>query len=284
MKLSEIIFSGRERLRSAKLECHDPLLHMVQIVAFALQVPPAGVYLRWEDEVGEHEAKIEALLSRRLQAEPFQYLVGYEWFWDSKFIVGPGVLIPRRETEHVVECCLEKLPSRSLRIAELGAGSGNIGVSLLLERPTWQWYGYEQSAQAFSYLERNRENLLESQSTRYHPRLGDFFSMAVKEAPFDAIVSNPPYVVHGEISRLSREVSHEPVAALDGGSRGMDVIERLASEAKAWVAPGGFLIVEIGYDQRDLAKNCFLDQGWIDIECRNDYAGLPRVVLGKRPA
>ncbi len=280
MTLSEIILSGKERLHSAKLECADPALHMVQIAAAALNIEPSSVYLKWDEPIGSGADKIEAILKRRLTGEPFQYIVGYEWFWNSKFEVGPGVLIPRRETECLIEFILEKFPEGAQTVVELGAGSGNIGVSALLERPAWRWHGYEISDDARKYLEKNVQTLAPGSAYTVHP--GDFF----KQTPgtlYDALVANPPYVPQGNLATLSKEVGHEPRLALDGGEKGMDVIEKLARIGKTLVRSGGFLVLEIGYDQEALGKLCLTSEGWLDVECRKDYAGLPRVLTGRRP-
>jgi len=282
MKLSEIIVSGKERLKSAGLQCADPQLHMIQIAAAALGVTPTGIYRKWEDEIGETQTQIETILKRRLTGEPFQYIVGHEDFWESTFAVGPGVLIPRRETECLVEFVLQHLPHSPQSIAELGAGSGNIGISVMLERPDWTWHAYELSPEALPYLRENAQTLLPTKEDRYQIHTGDFFTLTAN-TQFDALISNPPYVSHDQLPLLSKEVRHEPVLALDGGGRGMDVIQRLMSHGKKLVRPGGFIILEIGYDQEELARRCLSEHGWTQVECRKDYADLPRVLSGRRP-
>src|SRR5262249_25882763 len=148
MKIRECILEGKQRLERAGLQCADPLLHMKQIVEFVLGWSSTDLYRHWEEDFPQDaRARLEALLERLLRGEAFQYLTGEEWFWESRFRVGPGVLIPRRETELLVETLLADEPGSKVRVAELGAGSGNIGISVLQERPDWEWHAFELNAE-----------------------------------------------------------------------------------------------------------------------------------------
>lgn len=281
MKFSEFAIIGKRRLQAAKIQCADPALHVRQMIEFVLGGDGNQWVLRWNEEIPEGVlVRLEELLARREAGEPFQYLTGEEWFWKSRFSVGPGVFIPRKETETLVEALLGRVGSGEARVAELGAGSGNIGISLLLERPTWHWHAFEVTPAA-QYARRNREALLPASSS-YTVYEEDFFSGAERLALFDALVSNPPYVREDEMRCLPVEVTHEPVKALDGGKEGLEVLLRLVEAGREWLRPGGTWAAEIDYRQADALRERLDGAGFCAIEVRNDLAGLPRVVLATK--
>jgi release factor glutamine methyltransferase len=281
MTLAEWIQQGRSRLASHPLQCADPLLHMKQITAAALGWDMATLYLKWNDEVTpEQTQRVTSLLTRRLTGEPFQYIVGEESFWNSSFKVGPGVLIPRRETEHLIEAALKHVHQPEARIAELGAGTGNIGISLLQERPQWEWHAFEIHAEALPYVRANRAQLL-SERANYTLHEQDFFEGVTSLGPLDAIICNPPYVKAGDIPALSLEVRHEPLRALDGGVEGLDILRRLVDVAESTLVEGGYLIVEIGSDQGESSPKLLSPDQWRDIAVLPDYSGLPRLLRAR---
>jgi len=278
VKIRDYIAAGKSRIAAAGLECADPLLHMRQIVAAGMGWSTTQLYLHWEEELTpEAEAKLEALMKRRLTGEPYQYIVGEEWFWRSRFAVGPGVLIPRRETELLVETALQRLPATALRIAELGPGSGNIGISCLLERPQWEWHGFELNPESLPYLE---ENLRTVDSYKLHR--GDFFELAKKYGPYDAILSNPPYVKGSEWPGLSKEVRSEPKMALDGGVSGLEIVSRLVRDSVYLLKPGGILALEIGNDQEESSRQLAEGNSFTQVEVLKDYSGHPRLLWARR--
>lgn len=281
MILSDYVVQGKSRLEQAKLECADPLLHMKQILQEVLGLSATQLYLRWDSPLSPGEIdKLEMFLGRRLKGEPFQYIAGHEGFWRSDFVVGKGCLIPRRETELVVERVLT-LSGEGLKVAELGAGTGNIGISVLLERSAWEWHAFEINSDSVPYARRNREKLLPS-SARYHLHAGDFFALARENSPYDVIVSNPPYVAGPEWHGLSKEVRHEPRMALDGGARGYELLSRFFAEAVSLLKSQGSLVSEIGSDQGDVAPELLSKLPFEGVEVIRDYAGLPRVVTARR--
>ena len=176
---------------------------MKQITEFGLGLTTTELYLRWEEGFLKIlSGHLQSILERRLHGEPFQYITGREWFWESCFNVGPGVLIPRRETELIVETLLGRENRERVRIGELGAGSGNIGISLLLERPALGVARLRAESRFTSLLMTNRKAILPSEAS-YFVHADDFFSKAQGFAPYDWIVSNPPYVAR-EALRDSR--------------------------------------------------------------------------------
>lgn len=281
MKLAEVIAEGRERLVRAALQCADPLLHMKQIAEHCLALSTAEIYLRWEEPISEEGRKsIEAFVDRRITGEPFQYICGYEHFWDGRFEVGPGVLIPRRETELLVEALLSSETRSKVRVAELGAGSGNIGISVLRERRLWQWVGFELNPQSLPFLEVNRKSLLPAEAV-YHIVAGDYFEKASASAPYDWIVSNAPYVTSGEMAGLAKEIHHEPTLALDGGPDGLDVIRRLIASAPDLLAAGGGIAGEMAAEQGTAVRRLLEDRGFQETRIMKDYAGLDRIFVGR---
>ena len=280
MTIQEFVQVGRLKIKEAAIQCADPLLHMKQICGAVLGLDAAQLILQWERSLSESElADLEKFLSRRLTGEPFQYILGHEWFWEDQFAVGPGVFIPRKETELIVEHLLKFESRNDILVGELGAGSGMIGLSVLREREGWSWEAYEANPDSIPYLTQNWKNVLGGQP-RYQIIQGDFFDLA--KGPFDWLVSNPPYVPKGEISTLAKEIHHEPSLALDGGEVGMDVIDRLVAESHRWLRPGGKIILEIGAEQGDLTSRVLDLGGFVEIEVHQDYAGLPRMVTAKR--
>lgn len=281
MKLCEYLDQGREQLMIARTENADPLEHMKQIAQWGLRFNTAQLYSHWNEEISSSMIQeVDKILKRRLNGEPFQYITGHTWFWNSKFEVGIGVLIPRPETELLVETIFKKEPRKKVRIAELGGGSGNIGISVLLECPGWEWHAYEISPGAFSYLKKNRETLL-SKSHSYFMHRGDFFKRSKENARYDWIVTNPPYISSEEYPSLSREVRQEPKVALQGGIHGIQFIRRLIETAADLLVDGGQLLIEIGAHQASQVLGHMESYGFQNTEVLQDYSGLPRAVVSR---
>jgi release factor glutamine methyltransferase len=281
MTLGQVILEGKNRLQHAQLECADPLLHMKQIAQAALDLSPTSLLARWDDPLGaDSQSKIQVILNRRLLGEPFQYITGCEYFWESKFAVGPGVLIPRPETEHLVEIALKEEARTRVRVAELGAGSGAIGITLLLQRPQWKWFAWEKNPESVPYAKKNLALL--PHPSQYMLQEGDYFVGAPLHAPYDWIIANPPYVPKGDIAGLSREVRQEPKAALDGGVTGLEIVEQMIAGAPKLLAPGGGLLLEIGHDQGPPVLKLLHGPGWVDARIDRDLAGRDRIAFAKR--
>ena len=227
------------------------------------------------------------LVTKRAASTPTQYLTGRQEFWGLEFEVTPAVLIPRPETEHVVEVAVERLGKERanalLRIADVGTGSGCITVALAHEFPRAEIVATDISAEALAVAARNaaRHNMAE----RVHfleCNLLDAFASA--RATFDMIVSNPPYVARGEEARLQREVrEHEPHAALFCGATGTEIYAPIVSQAAELLRSGGLLALEIGYGALDRVRS-LLDESssWREIRVANDLAGIPRIISAER--
>jgi release factor glutamine methyltransferase len=221
----------------------------------------------------------EVLLARRLDHEPLAYILGWREFYGRRFEVGPGVLIPRQETEVLLECAIDRMRlavGRPIQVLDLGTGSGCLGVSIKLELPEARVIASDISLAALEIAQRNGANLGASV---------DFVNSDgfdnIRRGPFDLIVSNPPYI--GEAEPLPREVSHfEPSEALFGGPTGLEFFERLSQEAGEHILPDGSLLLEVGYRQADKVTAIFIQNGWKHVETRQDLSGIPRSVVFKR--
>ena len=221
------------------------------------------------------------LVRRRLAGEPLQYLLG-EWeFYGLPFRVGPGVLIPRPETELLVDAALKAVAGiPSPAVLDLCSGSGCVPVAIACRRPDARVTGVELSPEAFRYF---RENASLNGAGNVTPLLGDAFALPPEvRGPFAAITANPPYIRRGELASLQAEVQREPVLALDGGEDGLDFYRRQPGLCLPLLAPGGVLLLEIGEDQGEAVAGLAAAAGFRQVEVRKDLSGLDRVVLGRR--
>ena len=227
----------------------------------------------------DQTAQYESWLRRRALHEPIQYILGEQEFFGLTFAVTPDVLIPRPETEHLVEALLACVPhDRPLRIADVGTGSGAIAVALSYALPEAQVTGLDISEAALAIAKRNAETHHVAGRMRF--LTSDVLS-AVASERFDAIVSNPPYVAEADRASLEPQVrDYEPSGALFAGTSGLDVYERLIPEAHAALEPGGWLLTEIGQGQRDALTQ--LLSGWNNVGFIDDLQGIPRVACARR--
>jgi release factor glutamine methyltransferase len=216
----------------------------------------------------------ESVLQRRERHEPLAYITGTREFFGRPFRVTPAVLIPRQETETLVETALAQDGGRVL---DIGAGSGAIAVTLKLERPAWEVTAVDVSPAALAVAEENAEAL--GADVRF--LLSDAFAELLGES-FDLIVTNPPYI--GRDEPLAPEVGeHEPALALYGGETGLEFYQRLAREAAAHLNDGGLLMMEVGYRQASDVRALFEAAGWEHVETVKDLTGVDRVVVVRYP-
>ncbi len=217
---------------------------------------------------------------RRAAGEPLQYILGRWEFWGLPFYVGPGVLIPRPETELLVECVLSHIGrGQNAAIADLCSGSGCVAIAVGKERPDATVYALEKSPEALAYLKRN---IALNGVKNVAPRLADVLDYGGGLWELDCVVSNPPYVRTGEIPSLQREVAAEPRMALDGGEDGLRFYRGIAEGWRARVRDGGLMALEIGEDQPEDVVAILEQAGWRGAVVKRDYAGLPRVVTAKK--
>ena len=229
----------------------------------------------------DQRARLERLLERRRAREPIAYILGEKEFWSLPFQVGPAVLIPRPETETVVEAALAQVSDRRapLRILDLGTGSGCLLLALLSELPNATGLGTDVSAATLALAEVNAVRL--GLAGRTELRAGDWGSEI--EPPFDLIVSNPPYVAAAEWPKLQPEVrDFEPSAALLAGPDGLDAYRALAADCARLLASGGCVALEIGQGQGDAVAGLLTRAGLEVIERRRDLAGIERCLVARR--
>jgi release factor glutamine methyltransferase len=234
-----------------------------------------------------------ALVDRRCQGEPTQHLTGRQEFWGLEFEVTPDVLIPRPETEHVVEVALDRLAVRELRagrspklsgesvaIVDIGTGSGCIAMALAKELPSAIIYASDISAAALGVARRNAERLGFAARIRL---LESHLFDAFLPLKFDLVVSNLPYIGRREAGSLPREVrDHEPELALYGGEEGYELFGALVAQAQSFLKPGGLLVMELGHDSLPAVQPLLETPAWANIAVTNDLAGIPRVLSAER--
>ena len=221
--------------------------------------------------------RFDRLVDRRLASEPVQYLVGEQEFFGLGFEVSPAVLIPRPETEHLVEAVLERLErEQEVRIVDVGTGSGAIAVALAHALPHSRVTAVDLFPAA---LEVARRNAVRHGVIHRFTLLPSDLLAAVDSADFDVVVANPPYIAAGEV--LEPQVAnYEPHSALYAGRTGLEIYERLIPQAARVLKPGGWLMLEIGYGQSPAVRN--LMDGWAGVTLVADLQGIPRVVLGQK--
>ena len=222
--------------------------------------------------------EFETLVRRRAVREPFAYITGRKEFWSLDFQVGPGVLVPRPDTETLIEEALRIAPDRNapLRIADLGAGSGAILIAALKEFPNARGIGFESSREAFGYAQANAARLI---GERAEIRFADWNEA---EGPFDLVFSNPPYIPSADIESLEPDVSQfEPRPALDGGLDGLAAYGALARLLPRLLSPGGHALLEIGLGQAQPMGTLF--QGLEILRFAPDLSGIPRCVILRKP-
>jgi release factor glutamine methyltransferase len=225
------------------------------------------------------EGEIDRLVARRLAGEPLAYIQGHREFYGLELVVNPSVLVPRQETETLVEQVLElskHMPAEGLRVADVGSGSGAIAIAIAVNLPQATLYATDASREALEVARVNCDN--HGVSERVHLYPGDLVDALPCDV--DIIVSNPPYIESGELEHLAEEVRREPAIALDGGVDGLRVIRRLFQQAPPLLRPGGKLVVEIAPEQLEsvsaLARNT-VPAGQVSF--RRDLLGLPRAVV-----
>ncbi len=222
-------------------------------------------------------------VERRKNGEPVAYIVGEREFFGLTFKVTPAVLIPRPETELLVEQALERLPEhRSTRILDLGAGSGAIAIAISKHRPLARITAVDASNAALEIARENAQRLLRDRASAVVFLQSDWFS-AVSEEPFDLIVSNPPYVAEDDPHLTQGDLRFEPRQALAAGPRGLSALAHIARNAASRLAPGGWLLLEHGYDQGNACNELMAAAGFVNGTIHQDLAGIDRVTLGQYP-
>jgi release factor glutamine methyltransferase len=292
--------TGIARLREA--EVPSDTLAAELLLLHATGRSRTSLYSHPEDLLSEAESQTYfALIEKRCAGIPTQHLTGRQEFWGMEFEVTPDVLIPRPETEHVIEVALDRLALRDLRsqhkqnmtgegllFADIGTGSGCIAIALAKEFPEAQIYAIDISPAALAVAQRNAARLGFSDRIRFaESNLFDAFrkSPVAGSRPvlLDLIASNPPYIGRREAVTLAREVrDHEPELALYGGEEGYELYGDLVAQSAERLKPGGILVLELGHDSLAAVQPLFDSASWTNVGVTNDLAGIPRVLSAEK--
>ncbi|MCX7824217.1 MAG: peptide chain release factor N(5)-glutamine methyltransferase [Verrucomicrobiae bacterium] len=280
MKILQLIQRTTEFFQQRGVD--SPRLTIELMVAHVLKRKRLELYLDFERDVPEPALEtLREMVRRRAGGEPLQYVLGVASFYGLEFAVDKRVLIPRPETELLVDYIVKNAGTAPAgrsgpRIVDLGTGSGAIAIALAKNLPDARVLAVEASADALEVARANAKK----HGARIEVFQGDLFGPLPSDVRFDVIVSNPPYIPSAEIASLPREIrDHEPRAALDGGADGLAVITRMARESKVWLAGGGRVVVELGAGQSEAAQRIFLDNGFRVEKMIPDLTGHPRVLV-----
>lgn len=279
-KINFVLNSSKEAL--SKCEKNEHQVDAEWLMSEVTGLSRSQLSMSGETYVTEEQLqRFNVLFQRRLDGEPLQYILGEQSFYGYDFIVDKHVLIPRFETEELVEKALQWVKDEgAIKLIDMCTGSGCIGLSLLKECPDLSGILVDLSDEALQIATRNTVRLnLEDRVQLINSDLFD----RVPDGEVDIIVSNPPYIVTEVIKDLEEEVKmSEPTMALDGGDDGLNFYRRIIREAKGYLRKEGLLIVEIGYDQMEQVKKIFTDEGYSYIKGFQDMSGKDRIVLAKR--
>jgi release factor glutamine methyltransferase len=248
------------------------------LLAHVLERDRVALYTHFDQPLDASElARYRALIKRRLGGEPVAYLIGKREFRSLELSVDERVLIPRPETETVVEAALARLPKAG-RLVDVGTGSGAIALAIKAARPDVRVLAIDLSPAAADVARANVSRL----GLEVEVRVGDLLAQA--DGSFDVIVSNPPYIPSGELAALPPEVQREPRQALDGGPSGLEVVANLVTQARDRLPPGGALVVEVGAGQAAKVAHLFVAAGLREVSTLRDLAGVERVVTASAPS
>jgi release factor glutamine methyltransferase len=299
MQIRSALKLGISQLRDANV--HAYTLAAELLLLHAIGQERAWLYAHPEEPLTTaQENSFMQTIARRVAGEPVQHLTGHQEFWGLDFEVNPDVLIPRPETEHLIEVTLDRLGLREVRagrpqtttgagmfLADVGTGSGCIAIALAKELPRAHFHASDISQAALAVAQRNAAR--HTVSDRIHFTHNHLLanSKAGNRDPvfFDAIVSNPPYVGRREAASLEREVrDHEPSQALYGGEEGYELYGELIAQSATYLQPGGLLVLELGHNSLAAVQPLLAEPAWSYVSVTNDLAGIPRVIAAERAA
>jgi release factor glutamine methyltransferase len=264
----------------------SPRLNAELLLLFVLSRERAYLYAHPERELTpDEQSNFDEVIRERARGCPTQYITGHQEFWGLDLLVSPAVLIPRPETEHVVETVLELVkeypfdgPGR-LKLVDVGTGSGCIALALASELPHAEIHACDISEEALEIACVNAARLALGGKVLF--RKSDLLSVYAGEH-FDFVISNPPYVGECDADKVQKQVREfEPKVAVFSGREGMEIYRRLVPQAHKHLRPGGWLVAEIGYSEEDNVRN--LLAGWAEIQVTPDLQGIPRVVAARKP-
>jgi release factor glutamine methyltransferase len=285
MQLKQALDSAYQRFIAN--EVPSPRLNAEILMTFTLGRDRSFLFAHPERELtAEEQVRYEEVVTQREQGCPTQYITGHQEFWGLDLLVSPAVLIPRPETEHVVETVLELVQEHyrehheRIRIVDVGTGSGCIALALATELPQAEIHACDVSDEALEMARVNAARL--GLGSRALMRKSDLLAV-YEDGMFDFVVSNPPYVGESEADKVQKQVrDFEPKIAVFSGSEGMDVYRRLLPQALSVLRDGGWFVTEIGFSIEEKTKQ--LLRGWDDVRTTADLQGIPRVIAARKPA
>ena len=278
MTLLEVLQSTTAYFTNHKIE--NPRLNAEQLLAHTLRLSRMDLYLEFERNLAENElGPLRDLVKRRGQGEPLQHLLGTVEFCGHTFAIDKRAMVPRPETEELVELLLAEISGQKseIRILDVGTGSGVIGLSLAVKFPQANVCAIDISEDPLSLARENSAQLRLSERVRFQK--SDLLENVSER--FDLIVANLPYISMQDRHLLAREVLHDPEVALFGGSSGDELVRELIEQAPAHLEPGGLLALEIGLGQAEGLSDFLRQKNYHDIELKKDYSGISRFLLAR---
>ncbi|KMN19871.1 peptide chain release factor N(5)-glutamine methyltransferase [Pseudomonas weihenstephanensis] len=268
-------------LRAAELP-DSPTARLDAELLLAAALGKSRSYLHtWPEKIVSSESALifADYLHRRRAGEPVAYILGQQGFWNLDLEVAPHTLIPRPDTELLVETALQLLPATPANVLDLGTGSGAIALALASERAAWQVTAVDRVLEAVALAERNRQRLALDNVTV----LNSHWFSALADHRFDLIISNPPYIAAGDVHLAEGDVRFEPESALVAGPDGLDDIRQIVAAAPQHLNPGAWLMLEHGYDQGAPVRDLLQGAGFTQVESRKDLGAHERITLGRLP-
>lgn len=278
--MSKTIFEGYNECKKqlAEADIPDCVFEAKQIIKHVTGYTNAQILANYNRPLSQfQEDLLTVIIKQRLVHYPLQYIIGRWSFFGHEFFVGPGVLIPRADTETVMDVCMEYLAGdKEYKVLDLCAGTGCIGISIAAERENAQVALVEKYAEALTYLNKN----VEHNGVGVEVIQGDVLEGCASDKKYDLIVSNPPYITDGDMKTLQAEVQQEPETALAGGKDGLDFYRAIIENYKESLCSGGMLVFEVGVNQASAVALMMTAAGFMNVDTRADMNDIDRVVFG----
>lgn len=274
LAIAELIQQAQMRLQHSDSARLDAELLLSKVLS-----KPRSYLLTWPERAvsAAQQQQFEQLVSAREQGQPVAYLLGHREFWSLQLEVDDSTLIPRPETEHLVEAVLALELPEQVQLVDLGCGSGAIALALKSERPHWQVLALEREPRAVALAQRNAQRL----QLAVEVRQSDWFSQLAAGPQFHVVVSNPPYIDVADPHLQQGDVRYEPRSALIAEQQGLADLAQLIAQAPSYLLPGGWLLLEHGWQQGQAVRQLFLQQGFAQVSSHRDYAKLERITVGQ---